>query len=477
MQTLNRWIKRFQTRVLWGEFLHRAADGLVIFLFVFGTIVLAVRLTLPHFWPHVLWLAAGSLPVAGWAWWLACQHLQPRRITVAMLDNRLDAGGLLMTLEEQPDAEWTERLQQFDGRWTLALPRFYPRRFASLLTAPIVFAIAVCFVPLREAQSTPITPQGVAKEATARLQQLKDSLEQAQILKQEEQQQIQQEIEKIQKEAQDTPLSHQNWETLDALQERLQLRINEAAAKSQKYRNALGRLAALGKGMEQPISEQEKAQLEQDVEDAIDELIKKAKEAEQKLSPGKESKLNPELQKRLEQLMKNGRPKLPSDPKERQELLNQLKQELEKEKQKLEELKEQARQRARENGEGEDGEGGAEGEAGREGMGAGDEQDGEPGKGAASRGRGDAKMSWGDETDAKQMKFKEILLPPGFLDKPKDEVSGIQVVAPNDDAPASAVKRALQAKKTSLGDATWERRLSPKHRNVVKQYFGNEQAK
>ncbi|MDB5385308.1 MAG: hypothetical protein JWM11_954 [Planctomycetaceae bacterium] len=473
MSPMQRWIDRFQARILWGEFLHRAADGFVIFWFVFGTIVLAVRLTLPHFWPHVLRLAAGALPVAGWAWWWAQKHLQPRRITVAMLDQRLNAGGLLMTLEEQPNPEWNDQLRRFDGQWKQALPRIHPRRFASFLIAPVVFAIAVCFVPLREAQSTPITPQEVAKAATARLEELKESLEQAQILKQEEKDQIQQEIDKIQQEAKDTPLSHENWETLDALQERLQLRVNEAAAKSQKYRNAVGRLANLGKGQDQAISPQEQEQLERDVEEAIDELIKKAKEAEQKLSPGKEGRVNPELQKRLEQLMKDGKPQLPSDPQERQELLNQLKQELEKEKQKLEELKEKARQRARENGEGEAGQEPGDGTSGEDG----EDQDGKPGKGGLNRGRGDAEMTWGDETDAKKLKFKEVLLPPGFLDKPKDEISGIQFVAPNDDAAASAAKRALQAGKTSLGDATWSRQLSPKHRNVVKQYFRSEKTK
>lgn len=470
MHPMNRWVDRFHSRVLFGEFLHRAANGFAIYLFVLGTIVLTVRLALPQFWPHVLWLTAGALPVAGAAWWLAQKQMQPRRITVAMLDERLEAGGLLMTLEEQPNAEWTEQLRQFDGQWKQALPRILPKRFASFLTVPIVFAIAVCFVPLREAQSTLVTPQEVAKEATARLEQLKESLDQAQILKQEEKEQIQQEIEKIKQESKDTPLSHENWETLDALQERLQLRVNEAAGKSQKYRNAVGRLANLGKGMDKLVSQQEQDQLEQDVEEAIDELIKKANTAEQKLPPGTEAKSKSALQKRLEQLVKNGKPQLPSDPKEREELLEQLKQELEKEKEKLDELREQARQRARENGAGEPGEGTEPGE----GAGDGENQDGQPGAGGLTRGRGDADMTWGDETDAKKMKFKEVLLPPGFLDKPKDEIAGIQFVAPNDDAPATAAKRALQSGKKSLGDATWERRLSPKHRNVVKQYFGNE---
>lgn len=493
MHPMNRWIERFHNRVLWGEFLHRVADGLVIYLFVFGTAILAVRLTLPQFWPHVLWLAVGSIPVAAWAWWVAKKNLQPRQLTIAMLDQQLDAGGLLMTLAEHPDAKWNEQLIQFDGLWSKALPRFQPRRFVSFLTVPVLFLIGSCFVPLREAMSTPITPQAVASEATARLEQLKESLDQAQVLQEEEKQQIQNEIDKIQKEAQDTPLTHENWETLDALQERMQLRVNEAAAKSRKALNAIDRLAGLKDGTIKPINDQEKQQLEEDVEAAIEELMKKAKDGEKKLPTGKKGAVSPELQKKLEQLLKNGKPKLPSDPKERQELLEQLKQELQQQKEMLEELREQARERARERGEGEPGDEQGEGEQGQQpGEGqngeqqgengeGGDNQDGKegqkPGKGGTSRGRGDAEMSWGDEADEKKLKFKEILLPPGFLDKPKEEVAGIKFIAPTDQAAAASEKRALQAGKTSLGETTWGRKLSPKHRNVVKQYFGDEKKK
>src|SRR4051812_31133430 len=120
MYPMNRWIERFHTRILWGEFLHRVANGLVIYLFVFGTAVLTVRLTLPQLWPHVLWLAAGAVPVAAWAWWVAKKNLQPRQVTVAMLDQQLDAGGLLMTLAERPDSKWNEQLNQFDGLWSQA---------------------------------------------------------------------------------------------------------------------------------------------------------------------------------------------------------------------------------------------------------------------------------------------------------------------------------------------------------------------
>ena len=62
MSEQERWIARFTKRIFWGRFLHQAANWLVAFLFVFGTIVLLVKLSLPDFWPHVLWIGGFAVP-------------------------------------------------------------------------------------------------------------------------------------------------------------------------------------------------------------------------------------------------------------------------------------------------------------------------------------------------------------------------------------------------------------------------------
>ena len=50
-----------------------------------------------------------------------------------------------------------------------------------------------------------------------------------------------------------------------------------------------------------------------------------------------------------------------------------------------------------------------------------------PGKGGVSRGRGDADLNYGHETDEQGIKFKETVLPKGYLDDPSEEVSAIDL--------------------------------------------------
>lgn len=464
MLPMNRWIEQFQRRIVIGEFLRCAADGLAIFLFIWGTLVLGVRLAVPQLWPHVLWLMIGAIPVAAGAWWLARQRQQSRRETIAMLDRKLQAGGLLMTLAERPDAEWTEHLPQLQSLWQNALPRLVPKRFAASLALPLLFAVATCFVPLREARSTPTVPLAVAQQATQQLEELKESLDKADILREEEKKQLEDEVAKLQQETKDTPLSHENWETVDALTERLQLRVDDAAAQTSKFQEAIAQLAKAAGSDGQQRSPEAKAQLEQDVQEAIEQLMKKGTQPSD-IKPGQPGSGKTSLKDRLQRLMKDGKAKLPSDPQELQELLDQLQEELAEEQKKLSELRKKCKSCSKCKI--------CEGEGEQNGQfdQPGNTASGRPGRGGVSRGRGDAEMSYGDEADEQGAKFKEVILPPGFSDKPKEEIAGIQLIAPTEEPAATAVKGASRAANAASGNATWNRRLSPRHRNVVRKFF------
>lgn len=102
MPEFDRWVQRYVRRISVGEFLRDAAEWLAGFCFVFGVAVLAVKLRWPNLWPHVLWLVAASVPATGVAWWLSRRRRLSRQDAVAMLDQKLAAGGLLMTLSELP---------------------------------------------------------------------------------------------------------------------------------------------------------------------------------------------------------------------------------------------------------------------------------------------------------------------------------------------------------------------------------------
>src|SRR5579872_7412255 len=190
----DRWIERHVARLKFGDFLHRAAETGAAFLFAFGASVLIVKLLVPDAWPKVLWGALGIVPAWAVAWRLARGKNRSRWESVARLDSSLESGGLLMMLSELPDEEWTRALPQFERDWRQALPRVRPRRFAAVLALPLVFALGACFVPLREAATATVLRNTVGQEAARELEALLDSIDEEQVLDEQERQKLQEEV-------------------------------------------------------------------------------------------------------------------------------------------------------------------------------------------------------------------------------------------------------------------------------------------
>lgn len=80
-------------------------------------------------------------------------------------------------------------------------------------------------------------------------------------------------------------------------------------------------------------------------------------------------------------------------------------------------------------------------------------------------------MAWGDESDLQGTKFKEVVLPKQSSDEPKDEIVAVKKNAPNEEAAAAAPRGAERSVDPAAGEATWNRKLSPRHRNSVRKYF------
>ncbi|VAX38440.1 hypothetical protein MNBD_PLANCTO02-1450, partial [hydrothermal vent metagenome] len=225
MASPNHWISRHLSRLQFGLFLERAAEWLTGFLFLFGTAVLLVRRLLPQFWPHVLWLGIGVIPVAWFAWWLSQKKKYRREEAITLLDNKLNAGGLLMTLAEAPDERWEEELPQIQRLWESSLPRIRPVRFAKFLVLPLLFAVGSILIPLKEAIPEPVISNTVSRNAARQLSEMLTALEEQNVLEEEEKKELRKEIEKLAAETKNQPLTHEKWETVDALQQRLQMRL------------------------------------------------------------------------------------------------------------------------------------------------------------------------------------------------------------------------------------------------------------
>lgn len=83
-------------------------------------------------------------------------------------------------------------------------------------------------------------------------------------------------------------------------------------------------------------------------------------------------------------------------------------------------------------------------------------------------------MTWGDESDQNNAKFKEVLLPPGILDQPRDDVIGVTRSEPEVEPAESAPRAPRRLIDPASGAETWKRKVSPRHREIVKKYFDSE---
>ncbi len=84
-------------------------------------------------------------------------------------------------------------------------------------------------------------------------------------------------------------------------------------------------------------------------------------------------------------------------------------------------------------------------------------------------------MKYGNETDEQGAKFKSVILPPGFLEDPKNENFGVTIAEPEVDVTEHAPRDERRQFDPSAGRETWNRKLRPRHRQVVGEYFDNDE--
>jgi len=304
MSQFDRWIERLAWRVRWGEFLHRAANWLAIYLMVAGGVVLAAKLLVPReTWPGPL---SGEYAAAvGWllvicglgaavpllvSWRRSAQSRLSRTDLVAWLDRRLGAGGLLMTLSETPDvtdstdvtetadasARWSAKLPGQDAAWQMSMPLLRPTRFTRYLAVPVLFAMIACVVPWRTAYSSSTLRDTVGQRETQQLVQLLEELKQAGVLDEKEQEKLDEEIRKLADDTRRSPLTHEKWETVDSLREQMQMRLDSTARSLDKALAAVESLESAEFDAKGELSKLDQQYSEQQLEDIRDALKNKS---------------------------------------------------------------------------------------------------------------------------------------------------------------------------------------------------------
>ena len=392
MSQFEHWIERLARRVRWGEFLHRAANWLAVYLLVVGGVVLAGKLLVPReTWPGPL--GGGYATSVGWllvicglgaavplviSWRRSARSRLSRTDLVAWLDRRLGAGGLLMTLSETPaasddeDGRWSATLPGHDAAWRMSMPAVRPTRFTRYLAVPVLFAVIACLIPWRAAYSSSILRDTVGQRETQALVELLEELKQAGVLQEKEQQQLDEEIRKLAEDTRQKPLTHEKWETVDTLREQMQMRLDSSARSLDKALAAVESLESAefdADGELTNLDQQYSEQLLDDIRDALknkslDELPPSLQDLarryrRQQSGRGKEGQQG-EADKGSQGGGKTGKGKqgegkqgkqsssaggrfgLPSDPAERQQALQDLKEFLEQESRQLEQLQQQA---------------------------------------------------------------------------------------------------------------------------------------
>jgi hypothetical protein len=257
----------------------------------------------------------------------------------------------------------------------------------------VVFAIVACVVPWRMAFSSSTLQNTVGQRETQELVQLLEELKEAGVLEQQEQEKLDEEIQKLAEDTSRAPLTHEKWETVDSLRERMQMRLDSSARSLDKALSAVTSLESAefdSNGELTDLDPEYSEQLLEDIRDAlkntsIDELPPSLQDLARRYSrqqagqkgegqkgeDGKEPKGQEKQAERDGQEQAQGKGRkgqgkqandksgrrgkknksaggtnrrfgLPRDPAQRQQALQDLKEFLQQESQQLQELRQQA---------------------------------------------------------------------------------------------------------------------------------------
>ena len=254
-----------------------------------------------------------------------------------------------MTLSETPDSSWSERLPVAEAAWKQCLPQVRPRRFTRQLLVPVVFLVVACAVPWRTVVPGTVLRDTVGQRETEELVKLLEELKEVGVLEEEEQEQLEEAIEQLAADTRREPLTHEKWETVDTLRERMQMRLDSASLSVQKALESIQAIEEMEfdeNGV--PLDDKHAEQLRQDIEEAL-----------KKLTQGKSLGDLPQSLKELAQRLKRqqegqksggtegqGRQfQLPRDAAQRQQALQELQEFLEQESQRLQELRQLAQRK------------------------------------------------------------------------------------------------------------------------------------
>ena len=465
MKNIEYWLKRNHRRITFGRFLSRASDSLGAFLFLFGAMVLGVRLALPQWWPSIGWFALLEIPMLAAAFWYA-MIVRPKPYEAdAVLDERLGTGGLLMTLRETGDSEWARSIDKTSKQWNDSLVRLPWGRCARSVVVPVLFALAACTIPGRTSVATPVLRNSVGRQATGDLQKLLDKLASSNLVDSQRTDQLRETVRRLVAESETQPLTHQKWGVIDSVRDVMRMELDSS---SMSAGNALSLLQSLQKqfaesGFDPANMKAGEIPLEQLAQgfdpDQAKRLVGTLSGLAKALSQNSSNEnFPPEVAELLRKVMSNGELKLPEDLPSQLAMLNELSGLIRDESDLLSDVRSQLLSG--------DNSWTQLGGSLLSGMMGGRRDD--P-VGIANPLNSAFQSIFGSESDQQQKLFDQVTVAAPPREREDKINSGIPTVGPE----AQSVRNEPREFGDSEGNERWSRRFRPRHRKVVERYFAN----
>jgi len=429
-------LRRLARRLTIGLFLDIFPVWAVGGLLVAGIVALVCRLFVPAAAPivHWLWLAplVAILPAV-----FLCMRRSYRPAEVVAVADWLNGGhGTLLALHETHDTSWSGSALAARAA-TFTLPRLRPWRRLAAVPPALAFMIAALWIPQRLPRPTNTL---VAEEIAGNLTATVSELKQQQLITPEEEKKLEEEIERIRKNAEER-VDASSWEAADSLRDRLAADVAEKQDAIQWAEQTLARVAAAaGAGSS---TEGKAAEQSAELMKALERLAGRG------LLEGAPHE--------LQQLAAGG--KLPADAASLQKLMASLAKHLGDAKGRVAGV----RKLAKAGGRFDPSEFPLEsGESAPDGN--------QPGRGGIDRGRADADLTWGKES-APYDRFKSHALPPGAERSPDDWAPVVEIPGAPRESPVASVSSAARQYSAVAGQSAWRRSLAPRHQSAVKKYF------
>ncbi len=430
-------LKRLRRRLAVGLFLEIWPAWAIASLIVAGTIVVICRMFIASAAPYLVWLWLLPVLTAIPSLVICLRRAYAPRDVAAVADWLGGGRGALLTWFETTDPAWSDS-PMIQQAATFPLPRIR-LRLAQMAVIPALVFLAVAWLLPQRVRALDASA-ALADEIASDLKAAVVALKQEALITPEEEQQLDEQIERIRQGAQDR-VDPSSWEAADALREQVVAGLTEKQEAVKWAQESLARLAAaadaLGSG--ESLSNAQTAELTK----ALEKLSKTG------LMAGASEKLRGMLQAG----------KLPTDPKALRELAASLGKYLAETNGKFA----SAAGLGKEFGRFDPSEFPTE-------SGSSADQGDLPGRGGVNRGRADADLTWGKETTPFD-RFKSKPLPPGAARSPEDWAPVVTLPGAPEASPAVSAQGAARDYAAAAGQAAWRRSLAPRHQTAVKKYF------